>query len=362
MDDEHGLSVREVVSACAPADPRRVILSPVTLLPAATARAVLAGFRALRLDAEAIRAVAGLSVEELAPVDALVPVESFGRLWAEAARRAPREELVTEVGLAIPWGAFGALDYLAGSSPTVNAAFQALAAHFRYVAQGVTLELSEGPEGGEVRLLNAPDVDAEHSDEFTLAVFVGRFRTRTGPVPFRVEEVRLTRPPPARPTRHAALLGAPVAFGCKVSALRLPAAIWRAALPGADAGLLATLRALAEHAGLGGADDDDLTVQVRSRLRLLLPDGRAAAAEVAEALGLSERTLHRRLQAAGASFRSILEAFREAEAERLISAGRLPLGEVALRLGFSDQTAWNRAFRRWKGMSPTQWAERKSAR
>jgi AraC-like DNA-binding protein len=335
----------------------------MSLLPAATLRAVLSGLRALGLDAEAIRAAVGLTREELAPVDALVPQERFGQLWSEAARRAPREELLTEVGLAIPYGAFGALDYLAGSSPTVSAAFQALAAHFRYVAQGVDLELSESPEGGEVRLVNAiAGVDAARSDEFTLAVFVGRFRPRTGPVPFRVDEVRLTRPAPARPSRHAALLGGPVAFGCKVSALRLPAPVWRAALPGADPALLATLRELAEHAGLGGPDADDLVVQVRSRLRLLLPDGRASAAEVAEALGLSERTLHRRLQGAGGSFRTVLEDFREAEAERLISAGRLPLGEVALRLGFSDQTAWNRAFRRWKGMSPTEWVERKGAR
>lgn len=335
----------------------------MSLLPAATARAVLAGFRAIGLDPEEVRAAAGISPEALAPVDALLPVDRFRALWVEGARRAPREELVTEVGLAIPYGAFGALDYLAGSAPTVNAAFEALAAHFRYVAQGVTLELVEGPDGGEVRLVNvAEDLDAVHSDEFTLAVFVGRFRPRIGAVPFRVDEVRLTRRRPERPTRHAALLGAPVVFGCKVSALRFPAAVWRAALPGADAALQATMRALAEHAGLGGAGDDDLAVQVRSRLRLLLPDGRASAVEVAAALGLSERTLHRRLQGAGASFRAILEGFREAEAERLISAGRLPLGEVALRLGFSDQTAWNRAFRRWKGMSPTEWVERKAAR
>jgi len=334
----------------------------VSLLPAATPRAVLAGFRALGLDAEAIRAAAGLTEEELAPVDALVPSEAFERLWAEAMRRQPRDELVTEVGLAIPFGAFGAIDYLAGSSPTVNAAFQALAAHFRYVALGITLELAEDPESGEVRLLNEPgERDAASSDEFTLAVFVGRFRSRTGAVPFRVDQVRLSRAPPARPTRHAALLGAPVTFGCKVSALRFPAPVWRAALPSADAGLLATLRQLAEHAGLGGPSEDDLLVRVRSRMRLLLPDGRASAAEVAGALGLSERTLHRRFHATGTSFRSILEGFRETEAERLISAGRLPLAEVALRLGFSDQTAWNRAFRRWKGMSPSEWMERSAA-
>jgi AraC-like DNA-binding protein len=334
----------------------------VLRLPAATARAVLAGLRAVGLDAGAIRAAAGLSPEALAPVDGLVPLEAFGRLWAEAARRAPREELVTEVALAVPFGAFGALDYLAASAPTVGAAFHALAAHFRYVALGVTLELAEGADGGEVRLVNAPSMpDAAQSDEFTVGVFVGRFRARASSPPFRVEQVRLTRPAPPRPTRHAALLGAPVQFGCGAAALRIAAPSWRAPLPGADAGLLATLRELAEHAGLGRAGDDDLAVQVRSRLRLLLPEGRASATAIARALGLSERTLHRRLQASGSSFRRVLEAFREAEAERLLAAGHLPLGEVALRLGFSDQTAWNRAFRRWKGMSPTEWSARRAA-
>ena len=334
----------------------------VALLPTATVRAVLAGFRALGLDADAIRTGAGLSPEALATVDGLVPLEAFGRLWAEAMARAPRPELITEVALAVPFGAFGALDYLAASAPTVGAAFHALAAHFRYVALGVTLELTGGREdrqASEVRLVNAPSVlDPAHSDEFTLGVFVGRFRARTPGIPFQVEEVRLTRAPPPRPTRHAALLGGPVVFGCGSAALRVPARCWGAPLPTADAGLLATLRELAEHAGLGHAGDDDLEVQVRSRLRLLLPEGNASAGEVALALGLSERTLHRRLQVTGSSFRRVLEAFREAEAERLIAGGRQPLGEVALRLGFSDQTAWNRAFRRWKGMSPTQWSER----
>ncbi len=64
---------------------------------------------------------------------------------------------------------------------------------------------------------------AEVSDEFTLAVFVGRFRTRPLVPPFRVSQVRLTRPAPERPTRHAALLGAPVVFGCAAAALEAPA-------------------------------------------------------------------------------------------------------------------------------------------
>ena len=58
----------------------------------------------------------------------------------------------------------------------------------------------------------------------------------------------------------------------------------------------------------------------------------------------------------------MLDGFREAEAERLLASGRVPLSDVAFQLGFSDQTAWNRAFRRWKGMSPTEWRQVRSGR
>jgi AraC-like DNA-binding protein len=331
----------------------------VPLLPAATARAVLAGFRAVGLDAGALRDAAGIAPSALEPVDGVLPVEAFGRLWAAALQRARREELPTEVGLAVPFGAFGALDYLAASSPTVEAAFDALRGHFRYVSAGFGLELARDPEGGTVRLVPSHppaehDRTAEVSDEFTLAVFVGRFRSRPLDPPFRASQVRLTRPAPDHPTRHASLLGAPVAFACSVAALEVPTAVWRARLASADPVLQETLRQLAERIGLGGAGSD-LELAVRARLRTLLPDGRGDAAAVARSLGLSARTLHRRLAATGRSFREVMESFREAEAERLLTSGSVPLGEVALRLGFADQTAWNRAFRRWKGTSPRQW-------
>jgi len=336
------------------------------VLPAATARAILAAFRALGLDADAIRASAGIDPEAIEPLDGALPDDAFGRLWEQAFCRSPREELPAEVGLAVPFGAFGALDYLAASAATVEAAFGDLASHFRQAAAGFRLEVARTPDGGEVRLVpcgpTAPgDRAREVSDEFTLAVFVGRFRTRGVVPPFRAAAVRLTRPPPARPTRHEALFGAPVMFGCAVAAIDLHRPVWAARLPGADPGLQATLRQLADRIGLGAAASD-LEASIRARLRSLLPAGVADAVAVGRSLGMSERTLHRRLQAQGRSFRGVLEAFREAEAERLLSAGALTLPEVALKLGFSDQTAWNRAFRRWKGMAPRAWLASRAPR
>jgi AraC-like DNA-binding protein len=336
--------------------------SRIPAQPASSARALLAGFAALGLDPADLRRAAGLEAVDLEPVDAVVAGDAMARLWGEALRLAPREELPTEVGLAIPFGAFGALDYLAASSETVEAACCSLAAHFRQVASGASLEVQSDDEAGEVRVV-IPDATevSTISAEFTVAVLVGRFRAAATSIPFAPSEVRLTRPAPGRRGRHQALLGCAVRFGCAAASLRVPAASWRARLGSADPALQATLRALAARLELGAASSD-LEAAVRARLRVSLPEGGADAAAVSRALGISERTLHRRLREQGTSFRAVLAAFREAEAERLLADHRLPLGEVALRLGFSDQTAWNRAFRRWKGTSPRAWAEARQPR
>lgn len=335
----------------------RPSLERVQILRAPTARALLAGFRALGLDLEALRLAARVSESELAASDGMLSSDAFPRLFEEAFRQAPREELPTELGLAIPFGEFGALDYLAGSSPDVESAFQALQSHFRQVAR-IRLEIVAAKTLVDVRVVyGEPFAGQEVSDEMTLAIIVGRFRADAAGL-FRVNRVRLTRPAPRKETRHAALFGAPVTFGCAVAGLEIPLASWKAPLRRADPALKETLQKLAALLELGF--DDDLVLALRARLRTLLPEGKATASHAARTLGLSERTLHRRLRELDKTWRGVLDAFREAEAERLLTSTPAALSELAYRLGFSDQTSLNRAFRRWKGTTPTEWMRARS--
>ena len=65
----------------------------------------------------------------------------------------------------------------------------------------------------------------------------------------------------------------------------------------------------------------------------------------------------------GRTYQAVLDDFRAGEAERLLLDGRVPLAQVALALGFADQTAFSRAFRRWKGETPKDWlAQRRAER
>lgn len=323
------------------------------VLPVATLRALLQGFEGLGLDTARLLAAAKVTRRQLEALEGALPVDTFGVVWAEAMRQVPRETLPTELGFAVPFGAFGAIDFLASSSATVQAAFESLQAHFRHVG-AVRLELEALPHGAVVGLTNTTEYQGRLiSDEMTLALLVSRFRLKAhqGFVPRRV---RLTRAAPANPADHERLFGAPIDFGCGQASLELDAHTWARTLPDADVALQTTLRQLAVQLGLGPSGEDELLPALRARLRAALPAGDADAAHMARSLGCSERTLHRKLTELNTSWREVLEAFREHEAERLLSRG-MAFTDVALQLGFSDQTAWNRAFRRWKGVSPSEW-------
>jgi AraC-like DNA-binding protein len=313
---------------------------------------LLAAMGAVGLDAAAIAAAAGLPEPLNVEVD--YSRETLAALFLAAGERRPVPELPTEIGLAAPFGCFGIIDYLAGSAATVEGGLRALASHFAGITREQRLSIVEGPSVSlEVR--TAPDPLAPFGEEFTLAVTAGRFRRLTGDrcAPLRVT---LRRASPG-PTRHSELLGCPVAFDAPTSALLFTRESARMPLATADARLAASLADVARRLDLAAGDEPELVAAVRGRLRDSLPRGDLSAASVARTLGVSERTLHRRLSSSRTTFQSVLDAFRARESERLLRAG-VPLVEIALALGYGDQTAWTRAFRRWNGTSPTAWLQR----
>ena len=106
----------------------------------------------------------------------------------------------------------------------------------------------------------------------------------------------------------------------------------------------------------------DLLVELKRQVMRQLADGSVAIDAVAARLGLSERTLQRRLHAEGLSFQQLVERLRFDTACRLLCEGRLSLTEIGYRLGYSEPSAFSRAFRRWSGDSPLAYRRRTGSR
>jgi AraC-like DNA-binding protein len=100
----------------------------------------------------------------------------------------------------------------------------------------------------------------------------------------------------------------------------------------------------------------DMNGLVRDILRRSLGTGEISIEAVADQVGVHKRTLQRRLQETGTTFANLLDEVRADIAKHYVASGQLPLTRVALMLGFSDQSAFNHAFRRWFQRCPTEWA------
>ena len=96
---------------------------------------------------------------------------------------------------------------------------------------------------------------------------------------------------------------------------------------------------------------------VKTALKRVLAGRRPSIQEVARALGLSSRTLQRRLTESGATFQRVIEEARRELAAHYLSHGRLELNEIAYLLGYDDPNSFFRAFQDWEGTSPARWRD-----
>lgn len=149
------------------------------------------------------------------------------------------------------------------------------------------------------------------------------------------------------------LAGVPVRFNERRSCLLLRRSELAAPNPSADPA--AHQRLLAEIAERLGLDLQSAAARLRHALRPALSLGETTLEDLAHSLGLSSRTLDRRLAAEGTSFLQERDAVRAVMAEELLALTDLTIGEVANALSYANHSAFVRSFRRWSGVTPSAW-------
>jgi AraC-like DNA-binding protein len=162
-------------------------------------------------------------------------------------------------------------------------------------------------------------------------------------------------PRPANLQSYERLFGGELRFSQAQTRLLFPA--WVLDLPIATAN--PELREQAESLALQEVQAQEREPEILRRTRLLigqqLAAGRASLDAVAPLLGLSSRTLHRRLNDCGYSFRLLTDEVRQSRAERFLSNPAVPLAEIAFMLGYAEQSSFQHAFRRWTGLTPGEY-------
>ena len=282
------------------------------------------------------------------------PAEHWRQLLARAADYLHDPALGLHLGATITPAHLGPLGYVLAASSNASAALQRYLRYQRLVhdVSPVRYELS----GDELILEWNDDSRAigPHANQCGLAALVQFARHIAAPdtTPLAVYFVE---PAPADPAPYAEYFGCPVYFDQPATRIRFAASLLQQPLRQPDATLATLLQGQVDALLAALPQQDHLLNDIRRHLSRRLLQGEPALELIAADLHLSGRTLRRRLQQQGWHFRQLLEDTRRHLAEDYLRDPRLTLPEVALLLGYSEQSAFNRAFRRWTGQTPRAW-------
>lgn len=326
-------------------------------------RALCSALEALGLDVDALAREAGIDSSVLADVDARFPELSLLRLWSAAEQRWTSDLLSLRAGSRVPFGALELMDYLVASSPTVGEAFERLARYSRLCASGLTYRIaqrSDDDDDGFVITMHHPfalELWPPSVVEYLWTLIVARFRAQVGDG-FRAT-LRLKHAPRAAVEQYRRALGS-VLFEQPQTGLYVSHALWSAENPRADRSLTHLLERYAEEVLARLPASDDPLEAARRELSDGLRAGDASIERVAKRLSLTPRTLQRKLAELGHSFRSLLDQVRDELARGYLEQNRLSLTEITYLLGYSDPSAFNRAFRRWNDCTPAEYRARQA--
>lgn len=319
------------------------------------------------LDAAAERGVtpaalcsaAGLAPGALAPVPEQMPVTSYIALLDAGARLANDPHFGLHVGEKVSPATYSAYGMVLLASSNFGHAME-LTRRFESLAHdlGRSVLAVEGSLAYYEWLCHYPQASRHLAESVYAGIRV--FGSWLAGRPLMPHAIRFMHPDPGHGSaEYLRVLGIAPTFGATRHSAAFDAHLLAMPIPNADTSLYPVLLQHAERLlEQRTVELEPIRARVREALLPRLHSGDARLAPVAAELGLSARTLQRKLADAGSSFQGELDALRFGLAQDYLRRRDLGLVDIAFMLGFQEQSAFTHAFREWSGINPGAWRER----
>ncbi|MDD9892154.1 MAG: AraC family transcriptional regulator [Gammaproteobacteria bacterium] len=325
-------------------------------------RGIIDYCRQNNIEMAPVLAEAGLTEDELQNIDNRIPIAKHQAALAKAYELSNDPDFAMHYGESVKPGHYGVVGLVAMSCEKAG---ELLELHIRYqslVADGVAVEYQKVKEGLALSIhAKVPElIDNRLHQESTFASWISLARWITGLKDHYPLRANFTTDKPENTDELHRVLGPNLYWNQPICGAVFDSALLESPLPQANPALRKQLESQVEQQliAAGGAQFDPLLQQVQSHISKSLADGVPDIEQVASALNLSTRALQRKLSDLDTSFSQMLDNTRKELALNYIRQAHISLTEVAFLLGFSEQSAFNRAFKRWTEQSPS--AYRKS--
>jgi AraC-like DNA-binding protein len=289
------------------------------------------------------------------------PKRRFQALWQVASEATGDPAIALRVSTTVKANALGIIGYLASASESRRNAFELVKGLTPLLWEDVECDLESGSEVAFIRCSTGSEPQASHfTMEYAIGLTITMSRVlgagRSDPL-----EARFSYSAPAYADEYERILRLPVRFDAGEDGVLFPISMMDSLNPSADA----ALRRLLERYGADQLATIPTSARFSQRVRACimsrLPLGSLSADTVAAQFSMSNRTLRRRLQQEATSYQEILDDVRAELAQHYLTGEKRGIDEVAFLLGFSDPSAFTKAFRRWTGQTPADFVRANSS-
>ncbi|MAK61421.1 MAG: AraC family transcriptional regulator [Ponticaulis sp.] len=284
----------------------------------------------------------------------MVPDTDYYALCERLADHYPGQtDLTMRVGGSMTCDDYRAFGLAWKSAPTLRASYDRAERYGRMLTSVSTYELKTGPSANYFihHRAGTPSRGMGISNEQTLAAIVAISREVCAG-PFAIRAVHFKHERPEAEAAHQAYFDCPIMYGASMDALEFTAEVLDLPNRLGDEALSRFFETHLEQELASLEHDIGLEHRVRIQISHSLSGGIPTLHDIALALGLSARSLQRRLSEKGLSFQTLIDASRRELAMRLLQTTEYSLAEIAFLTGFSEQSAFTRAFKRWAGQTP----------
>jgi AraC-like DNA-binding protein len=305
-------------------------------------------------DLDCLLSAFGLTQQLVDNPDHRIPLALLDPLWQSASELAGDPDLGLHAAELVNAGSFGMLSYLGVTSPTWGIGLERVSKYFRVFsdASGYRVEIDKASARAIAFREVATPGPVRQRVEFTVAVLYCYGRACVDGA-WAVDDVFFEHGMPGRCEEHRRIFGRLPHFDQLCSGFSFRASLLDRPLKSCEPGLHRILERQADQSLAAAHATPSVTAALRALLRRADRSCDLSLPRAAHDLGMSARTLQRRLREEGTTHARLVDEVRWALASEML-ARDLAISEVAFALGFSEPAAFHHAFKRWTGLTPSE--------